>query len=59
VVTKVAKPITPTSTKNYNTKVVLAAALECNKAKFIENLTIYTLDGIKAILGNTFLNAYH
>jgi hypothetical protein len=58
---KVAKPIkvhlaqgavTPAS------KVVLGAILECNKAKFVENFMVCALDGMEAILGNTFLDAY-
>ncbi len=62
VATKVAKPIkvdlaqgamTPTS------EVVLGAVLECNKVKFIENLTICALNGMEAILRNTFLNTCH
>jgi hypothetical protein len=62
VVTKVAKPIkvqlaqgaaTPTN------KVVLGAILERGKAKFAKNFTVCTLDGIKAILRNTFLNIYY
>jgi hypothetical protein len=44
--------MTPTS------KVVLGAILECSKAKFMKNFTICTLDGIEAILRNTFLNVY-
>jgi hypothetical protein len=40
-------------------KVVLGAILECSKAKFMKNFTICTLDGIEAILGNTFLDIYH
>ncbi len=59
--TKVAKPIkvhlaqwvmTPTS------EVVLGAILECDKAKFAKNFTVCTLDGMEAILVNTFLNTY-
>jgi hypothetical protein len=38
---------------------VLGVVLECGKAKFANNLTIYTLDDIEAILGNTSLNIYH
>jgi hypothetical protein len=38
--------------------VELGAILECDKAKFIENFTICALDGIKTILGNTFLDVY-
>jgi hypothetical protein len=62
VATKVSKPIrvqlaqgvaTPTS------EVGLGAILECGKAKFMENFTVFALDGIEAILGNTFLNTYH
>jgi hypothetical protein len=57
VATKVAKAIkvqlahgaiTPTN------KVVLGAILECDKAKFMENIILYALHAIKAILGNTF-----
>jgi hypothetical protein len=40
-------------------KVVLGAILECSKAKFTKNFTICTLNGIGAILGNTFLDVYH
>jgi hypothetical protein len=39
-------------------KVVLGAILECDKAKFTKKFTICTLDGIEAILGNTFLDVY-
>jgi hypothetical protein len=35
-------------------KVVFGAILDCDKAKFMENVMVYALDGIKAILGNTF-----
>ncbi len=40
-------------------KVVLGAILERGKAKFAKNFTVCTLDGIKAILRNTFLNIYY
>jgi hypothetical protein len=62
VATKVAKPIkvhlaqgavTPIS------EVVLGALLECDKVKFTENFTICALNRMEAILGNTFLDAYH
>ncbi len=36
----------------------LGAILECGKAKFMENFTVCALDGIDAILGNTFLDVY-
>jgi hypothetical protein len=58
----VAKPIkvhlaqgvvTPTN------EVVLGAVLECNKAKFEDNSMGCALDGMEAILGNTFLDVYH
>jgi hypothetical protein len=32
---------------------------EMRQNKFVENFTIYALDGIEAILGNTFLYTYH
>jgi hypothetical protein len=38
--------------------VVLGAVLECGKAKFIKNFIVYVLDGIKAILRNTFIHVY-
>jgi hypothetical protein len=38
--------------------VVLGAILERNKVKFIENFTICALNGIEAILGNTFIDVY-
>ncbi len=59
--TKVAKHIkvqlaqittTPTN------KVVLGAILECGKAKFVESFMVCGLDGIEAILGNTFLDTW-
>ncbi len=59
--TKLSKPIkvqlaqgvaTPTN------KVGLGSILECGKAKFTENFMICALDGIGAILGNTFLKVY-
>ncbi len=40
-------------------KVVLGAILECDKVKFAKKITIYTLDGIEAILRNIFVNTYH
>jgi hypothetical protein len=43
---------TPTS------KVGLGVVLQCGKAKFMENFTVCALNGIEAILGNTFLNVY-
>jgi hypothetical protein len=58
----VAKPIkvylaqgivTPTS------EVVLGAILECGKVKFAKNFIVCTLDGMEAILVNTFLDIYH
>jgi len=39
--------------------VVLGAILECDKVKFIENFTICILNGMEAILGNTFLDVYY
>jgi hypothetical protein len=39
-------------------EVVLGAILECGKAKFTKNFMVYALDGIEAILGNTFLDIY-
>ncbi len=61
VVTKVAKPIkvqlAQGAAKPTN-EVVLGVILECGKAKFAKNFMICTLDGIKAILRNTFLNIY-
>jgi hypothetical protein len=62
VVTKVAKPIRVQLTQGAATltsEVVLGIILECGKAKFAKNFTVCTLDGIEAILGNTFLNIYH
>jgi len=59
--TKVAKPIKVHLTQGVMTpisEVVLGIVLECSKAKFVENFTICALDGMEAILGNTFLNAY-
>lgn len=32
--------------------------MERNKVKFIENFTICALNGIEAILGNTFIDVY-
>jgi hypothetical protein len=60
--TKVAKSIkvqSPQKVATLVSEVVLGAVLECSKAKFTKNFIICTLDGIKAILGNTFLNIYH
>jgi hypothetical protein len=60
VATKVAKPIKVQLTQKVaisTSEVVLGDVLECGKTKFTENFTICTLDGIKAILRNTFLNA--
>jgi hypothetical protein len=39
-------------------EVVLGAVLECGKAKFMDKFIVCTLDGIEAILKNTFLNVY-
>jgi hypothetical protein len=53
----VAKPIRVQLAQKVTTltnEVVLGSVLECGKAKFTNNFTICTLDGIKAILGNTF-----
>jgi len=35
-------------------EVVLGVVLECSKVKFMDNIMVYALDGIKTILGNTF-----
>jgi hypothetical protein len=35
-------------------KVVLGDVLECGNVKFMENIMVYALDGIKTILRNTF-----
>ncbi len=32
--------------------------MECGKTKFMEKFVVCTLDGIEAILGNTFLDVY-
>ncbi len=55
--TKVAKPIKVQLAHGAITltnEVVLGAGLECGKVKFTDNVMVYALDGIKAILGNTF-----
>lgn len=60
--TKVAKPIKIQLAKKVATltnKVVFGAILECGKAKFAKNFTIYALDGIETILKNPFLDVYH
>jgi hypothetical protein len=60
--TKVAKPIKVHLTQGATTltsEVVLAAILECNKVKFMENFIVCALDGMEAILGHTFLDVYH
>ncbi len=44
--------VTPTN------EVVLGAVLECSKAKFADNSMVCALDGMEAILGNTFLDVY-
>jgi len=62
VATKVAKPISVQLAQKSTTptnKLVFKAVLECGKAKFAKNFTVYALDGIEAILGNPFLDAYH
>ncbi len=62
VATNMAKPIKVHLAQKVLTladDVVLGAILECDKVKFVENFTIYTLDSIEAILGNTFLDIYH
>jgi hypothetical protein len=48
------------NTKNCDTSKqgVLGAILEYGKAKFTKNFIVYTLDGIEAILRNTFLHVY-
>lgn len=38
---------------------VLGAILECGKVKFTENFIVCTLDGIEAVLRNTFVDVYH
>jgi hypothetical protein len=61
VATKVAKPIKVHLTQGAMTlasEVVLKVVLECGKAKFAKNFMVYTLNGMEAILGNTFLNVY-
>jgi hypothetical protein len=35
---------------------VLGGVLECGKTKFVKKFVVCTLDGIEAILGNTFLD---
>jgi hypothetical protein len=57
VAKKVAKPIRlqlAQGTAMLTSEVVLGAILECGKAKFAKNFTIYTLDGIEAIFRNIF-----
>jgi hypothetical protein len=46
----------PIGTQNCNTnkRLVLGVVLECGKAKFMVNIVVYALDGIKTILRNTF-----
>jgi hypothetical protein len=39
-------------------EVVLRVILECGKAKFAKNFMVYALDGMEAILRNTFLDTY-
>ncbi len=61
VATEVAKPVKVHLTQGAMTlvnKVVLKVILECGKAKFAKNFMVYTLDGMEAILRNTFLNNY-
>jgi hypothetical protein len=60
-IAKVAKPIKVHLAQGVVTlasEVVLGAVLECSKAKFVENFTVCALDGMEAILRNTFLYAY-
>jgi hypothetical protein len=60
--TKVTKPIKAQlaqGTATSSSEVVLAAILESGKVKFTENFTVCALDGIEAILGNTFVDVYH
>ncbi len=57
VATKVAKPIKVQLAHGVVTltnEVVLGVVLECSKVKFMDNIMVYALDGIKTILGNTF-----
>jgi hypothetical protein len=57
-----AKPIKvhiAQGTMTLTCKVVLGGILECGKVKFTNNFVICTLDGIEAILRNTFLDVYH
>jgi hypothetical protein len=60
--TKVTKPIKAQLAQGVATsssEVVLGAILENGKVKFTENFMVCTLDGIEAILGNTFVDVYH
>ncbi len=36
----------------------VGGCLECSKAKFADNSMVCALDGMEAILGNTFLDVY-
>jgi hypothetical protein len=61
VATKVAKPVKVHLTQGAMTlvsEVVLKVILECGKAKFAKNFMVYALDGMEAILRNTFLDIY-
>jgi len=61
VATTVAKPVKVHLTQGAMTlvsEVVLKVILECGKAKFAKNFMVYALDGMEAILKNTFLNTY-
>jgi hypothetical protein len=53
----VAKPIKVDLTQGIVTptsEVVLGAILECDKVKYAKNFIVCTLDGMEAILMNTF-----
>ncbi len=57
VATNVAKPIKVQLAHKVATRtneVVLGVVLECGKAKFMVNIMVYALDGVKTILRNTF-----
>jgi hypothetical protein len=61
VVTKVAKPIMVQLAQGATTlinEVVLGAILDAARRNSQKNFMVYALDGIEAILGNTFLDTY-
>jgi hypothetical protein len=62
VATKVVKPIKVHLAQGVMTlanEVVLGTVLECDKVKFTDNFIVCALNGMEAILGNTFLDSYH